>query len=110
MYTIIHLDGGGGGDDGVRRGGVANGGAREGRTCPPRPIVSLRLDPRHGDGGVACQEARTWAPWSVCCPHGALLGAVRPGAFELPIAPVFCNKCNPSYTSQVTVNLTSSLS
>jgi hypothetical protein len=103
-HTIVHLDGGDGG--GARRGGVVDEGAREDPTCPPRPKVSPRQDPQHDDGGVACREARTWSPWSACCPRGALLGAVRPDASELPTAPVFCNKRNPSYTSQITVNLT----
>lgn len=102
--TLVHLSGGGGD---VPTGGVVGVGAGAGPTCPPRPTVSLRQDPRHGGGGggVACREARKWAPWGACCPHGALLGAARPGAFEPPTAPVFCNKCNPSYSPDITVCL-----
>jgi hypothetical protein len=85
-------------------GDVADGGAREDLTCPQHPIVSPRQDPRRGDGGVACREARTSAPWNACCPRDALLDAARPGVSAPPTAPVFCNKGNPSYTPQVTVN------
>lgn len=103
--TALHLSGGGGD---VPRGGVADEGAEAGRMCQPRPVVSPRQGLRHGDGGVVCREARTLAPWRACCHRGALPIAARPGAFELPTAPVFCNKCNPSYSPDIAVCLVSS--
>ena len=95
--TAVHLGGGGG----VLTGGVVDGGAKEGPTCPLRPTIFLRQDPLRDDGGVVCRQARTWAPWNACCPRGALLGAARLGASARLTAPVFCNKRNPCYT-QVT--------
>jgi hypothetical protein len=89
----------------VLRGDVAGGGAAGDPMCPPHPIVSPRQDRRHDDGGVACLEARTWGPLGVCCPRGAPLGAARPAVSELPTAPVFCNKRNPSYSLDTTVDL-----
>ena len=88
-------------------GGAADEGAKEGLTCPPRPTASLRQDPRHdGGGGVVYREVRTRAPWNAYCPRGALLDAARPDASERLTAPVFCNKCNPSYTHEITVIIT----
>jgi hypothetical protein len=95
-WTVVHLSGGGGD---VPRGGVAGVGAGAGPMCPPRPAVSPRQDPRHGDGGVACREGPTWAPWGALCPRGALPDAARLDAFERPTAPVFCNKRNPSHSA-----------
>lgn len=97
--TAVHL---GGGDGGVLTGGVVDGGAREGPTCPLRPTTFLRQDPLRDDGDVVCRQARTWAPWHACCPRGVLLGAARLGASARLTAPVFCNKGNPCY-SHVTV-------
>ena len=93
--TAVHLGGGGGG---VLTGGVVDEGAREGPTCPLRPTIFLRQDPLRDDGGVVYRQARTWAPWYVCCPRDALLGAARLDASARLTAPVFCNKRNPCYS------------
>lgn len=84
---------------------MADVGVEAGPMCRQHPTASPRQDLHHGDGGVVCREARTWAPWGACCHHGALPDVARPDAFERPTAPVFCNKCNPSYYPDITVHL-----